>query len=49
MSMETETMTKSTTADEVIRRNLDKLRREMGATIQQDTHKSIPQIVRAFG
>lgn len=35
MSMETETMTKSTTADEVIRRNLDKLRREMGATIRK--------------
>ena len=37
MSMETETTTaiKSTTADEVIRRNLDKLRREMGVTIRK--------------
>ena len=35
MSMGTETTTKSTTADEVIRRNLDKLRREMGATIRK--------------
>ena len=37
MLMETETTTvlKSTAADEVIRRNLDKLRREMGATIRK--------------